>query len=152
MTQLLISLSTWLHALATVVFIGYYVLLALIFLPVLSTDGFAISGISKKSRYWQYAALVVFAITGVHLTFVDPNYLGLGDFGNPWAILMLVKHILIVAMVILGFWYNAILRVGPLLRTEVASQSALMRFRFYTNLMAISGVLVLLLTAFSQAR
>ena len=33
MSEILIALSTWLHALATVVFIGHFVLLALIYLP-----------------------------------------------------------------------------------------------------------------------
>ncbi len=34
MSQILIALSVWLHALATVVFIGHYVLLAAIYLPM----------------------------------------------------------------------------------------------------------------------
>ena len=38
MSPVLVALSLWLHAVATVVFIGYYVLLALIYLPALQ-DG-----------------------------------------------------------------------------------------------------------------
>ena len=85
MSQLLFSLSTWLHALATVIFIGHYLLLTLIYLPVLAkapSGGMMLSAISKRSRGWMYASLVVFAVTGIYLTFADSNYLGLGNFGN----------------------------------------------------------------------
>jgi uncharacterized membrane protein len=149
MSQILISLSTWLHALATVVFVGHYLLLAVIYLPALSKNGPALSEISKRSRYWMYASLVIFMVTGIYLMFVDPNYQGIGNFGNFWAVMMLVKHILIVAMIALEFWYNAILRVGPMMSSNHPEQ-AMIRFRKHVNVMAICGVLVLLLTALAQ--
>jgi uncharacterized membrane protein len=149
MSQILISVSYWLHALATVVFIGHFVLLAGIYLPALSKNGPALSEISKRSRPWMYAALIIFMVTGIYLMLVDPNYMGIGNFGNFWAVMMLVKHILIVAMIALGFWYNAILRVGPLMLSNNPEQ-AITRFRKYNNVMATCGVLVLLLTALAQ--
>lgn len=153
MTPILIALSYWLHAMATVIFIGYYVLLALIFLPVLSKteNGTALSEISKRSRPWMYASLLIFIVTGIYLMIVDTNYLGFADFGNFWGIVMLVKHILIVGMIAMGFWFNAILRVGPLMSSNTGVAQAISRFRWYVNAMAISGVLVLLLTALAQA-
>ena len=149
MTQFLISISTWLHAMATVVFIGYYVLLTGIYIPVLSKNGSALSEISKRSRPWMYASLLVFAITGTHLMLIDSGYLGFMDFGNFWGIVMLVKHILVFAMIALGFWFNAILRVGPMMSSNHPEQ-AIARFRNYVNAMAVCGVLVLLLTALAQ--
>ena len=153
MSQFLLSLSTWLHALATVVMIGHYLLLSLIYLPVLAKEnggGAILSAISKRSRMWMYASLAVFAVTGVHLTFGDPNYQGLGQFGNFWSVMMLVKHLLIVAMIALGFWYNAILRVGPMMSSNNGVEQAIARFGLHSKLMAGCGVLVLLLTALSQ--
>ena len=151
MSQILPALSFWLHSLATVVFIGYYLLLSLVYLPVLgSTPGTSLSEISKRSRVWLYLSMLVFAVTGVYLTFVDPNYAGIGNFNSPWAVLMLVKHILLVAMVGMGFWFNAILRVGPLMNSNTGAARAQDRFRRYANLMAAAGVLVLLLTASSH--
>lgn len=149
MSQLLVSLSTWLHAFATVVFIGHFVLLAGIYIPALSKNGPALSEISKRSRPWMYTSLIVFAITGTYLTFVDPNYMGVGNFGNLWAVMMLVKHILIVAMIGMGFWFNALMRVGPMMSSNNPEQ-AVVRFRNYVNMMAVCGVLVLLLTAIAQ--
>ena len=158
MSQFFAVLSIWLHSLATLVLIGNYLLLSLLYLPVLMKDssgtqnGIILSEISKRSRVWLYAALLIFTITGVYLTLVDPNYLGLGNFGNAWSILMLIKHLLVLAMIAMGFWFNAILRVGPLMSSNSGAALAFARFRTYSNLMALSGVLVLLLTAIAQVR
>ena len=151
MTPILIALSVWLHAVGTVILIGHYLLLSVIYLPVLEKGGGTfLSQISKNSRPWMYASLVIFMVTGIYLMFVDPNYLGVGDFGNFWSVMMLVKHLLIVGMIALGFWYNAFLRVGPMMASNNNAEQGIRRFRMYSNLMAISGVLVLLLTALAQ--
>ena len=151
MTPILIALSVWLHAVGTVILIGHYLLLSVIYLPVLEKGGGTfLSQISKNSRPWMYASLVIFMVTGIYLMFVDPNYLGVGDFGNFWSLMMLVKHLLIVGMIALGFWYNAFLRVGPMMASNNNAELGIRRFRMYSNLMAISGVLVLLLTALAQ--
>jgi uncharacterized membrane protein len=153
MSQILFSLSTWLHAIATIIMIGHYLLLSLIYLPMLAKEnggGAILSTISKHSRVWLYVSLGILAVTGTHLTFVDSNYLGIGDFGNLWSILMLVKHLLIMAMIALGFWYNVILRVGPMMISNNGADQAITRFGLYSRLMAGCGVLVLLLTALAQ--
>ena len=79
----------------------------------------------------------------------DSGYLGFMDFGNFWGIVMLAKHILVLVMIGLGFWYNAILRVGPMMSSN-NPEMAIVRFRNYVNVMAVCGVLVLLLTALAQ--
>jgi uncharacterized membrane protein len=151
MSQILVALSVWLHALATVVLIGHYLLLSIIYLPVLTRyNGNILSEISKRSRPWLYTSLLIFMGTGIYLMLIDPNYLGVGNFSNGWAVLMLVKHILVVGMIALGFWFNAILRVGPMIGSNNSSNLGMRRFRLYSNLMTICGVLVLLLTALAQ--
>ena len=157
MSEILTALSTWFHAMATVIFIGYFVLLALIYLPAMKDKpdievSVILGEVSKRSRLWMYVTLLIFMITGIHLTIIDLNYLGIGDFGNFWSILMLVKHILIVGMIVAGFWFNVILRVGPMLSSKTGSSQAFNRFRFYVNGMAVSGSLILLLTALSQVK
>ena len=152
MSQILIALSVWLHALGTVVFIGHYLLLSLIYLPVLSKNGSgtALSEISKRSRPWLYVSLLIFIVTGTYLMLIDSGYLGFMDFGNLWGILMLVKHLLVFGMIAMGFWFNAILRVGPMMSSNTGTVQAIARFRWYSTAMAISGVIVLLLTALAQ--
>ena len=155
MSQTLIALSFWLHSLAMTVFIGHYLLLALIYLPAMRQDSLDVIGpilsrISKQSRRWMYASLVVFMITGIYLMFADPNYLGVGNFGNIWSAMMLLKHILILVMIGAGFWFNALWRVGPMMSSRNSAELAYGRFKLYVNIMAISSVLVLLLTALAQ--
>lgn len=138
MSQILIPLSVWLHALAKS--------------GPEAAAGALLSEISGRSRAWLYASLVAFLVTGVYLTVADPNYLGFADFGNPWGILMLVKHILVLGMIAAGFWFNAILRVGPQMSSNSGAAQAIRRFRSLANLMAVLGVLVLLLTALAQGQ
>ncbi len=153
MSQILIALSVWLHALATVVLIGHYLLLSLIYLPVLAKgNGTALSEISKRSRSWLYVSLLVFAITGTHIMLIDTNYLGFMKFSNFWGTVMVIKHILVFVMIVLGFWFNAILRVGPMMSSNNSAELGITRFRSYSNLMAILGVLILLLTALAQVK
>jgi uncharacterized membrane protein len=153
MPNLFVAVSYWLHALATVIFIGHYVLLSLLYIPALADrGGESLSRASKRSRPWLYTALLIFFLTGGYLTVVDPSYLGLGNFGNAWAILMLTKHLLILVMIAMGFWFNAIQRVGPMLVSNTRSAEAVTRFRRHANLMAALGAIVLLLTAISQAQ
>ncbi len=155
MSQTIFSLFTWLHAIATVIFIGHPLLLSLVYLPAFGTQTSEIAGpilsqISKRSRWWMYASLLTFLVTGIYLMIVDPNYLGVGNFGNLWGVAMLVKHILIVTMIGAGFVFNAILRVGPMMSSNHGAEQAIARFASYSRLMSICGVLVLLLTAFAQ--
>ena len=119
MSSILIALSIWLHNMGTIILIGHYLLLSIIYIPALKNENqIFLSEISKRSRAWLYMALLIFALTGSYLTLVDPNYLGFADFGNVWGILMLIKHLMILAMIGLGFWFNAILRVGPMMRSN----------------------------------
>jgi len=133
--------------------IGYYLLLIVIFIPTLGKGGETyLSEISKRSRTWLYISLLVFFITGTYLTLVDPQYLGIGNFRNTWTILMLVKHLLALGMVAIGFWVNVIWRAGQRMRTDEDPTQALGRFRWYAYGMGLLGVTVLLLTAISQVQ
>jgi hypothetical protein len=55
-------------------------------------------------------------------------------------------------MLVMGFWSNAILRLGPMMSSDRGAEEAIRRFRSYANAMAISGVLILLLTAVAQIK
>ena len=155
MSQVAIATSTTLHALAMIVFIGHYVLMSLIYLPALSkldNGATALGEMSAHSRRWMYGSILVFAVTGVHLMLVEPNYMGIGNFSNPWAMLMLIKHLVIVVMIGLGFWFNMLQRVGPAMRSNSGAAQGVAKFRQYSNAMAICGVIVLALTALSQVQ
>ena len=152
MSPILLATSTTLHALAMIIFIGHYVLIYLPALSNMDNGAKALGEMSHRSRKWLYGSILVFFVTGVHLMLVDPNYMGIGNFSNPWALLMLVKHIVILVMIGLGFWFNMLQRVGPAMRSNSSATQGVAKFRQYSNSMTICGVLVLALTALSQVQ
>lgn len=105
-----------------------------------------------ETRYLAVSAAHITYMLRDNLMSADPNDLGFADFGNLWGVLMLVKHILILGMLAMGFWFNGILRVGPLLVSNSGAARAFGLMRLYANGMAAAGLLVLLLTAVSQAQ
>jgi uncharacterized membrane protein len=158
MAQVLLASALWLHALATTIFVGYFLLQALIYVPVLGaeqslpTAGPLLSRISHRSRVWLYVSILLYIVSGIYLTYVNPQYRGLANFSNAWALLMLAKHILIAIMIILGFWFNAVRRVGPLMSSNSGAPAALGRFRSYVRAMSGLGAAILLLTAVAQVQ
>lgn len=154
MTPIIIAACNALHALAALIFIGHYLLLSLLYLPVLTKveagGGKALGEISRASRPWMYASILIFFLSGIVLMILDSNYQGIGNFSNPWALLMLVKHLIILAMLVIGFWYNTRQHVGRALRSNPGDAQNLARFRRYSAAMSICGVLVLVLTALAQ--
>jgi uncharacterized membrane protein len=149
MNVLLATLSLWLHTLATIVMVGHYLLLALAYLPALrrtvDTQSLpaVLASVSVSIRTWMLAALLVFAGTGVYLVLVNDAYHGLGQFTNAWSMLMLVKHLLVLVMIVLGFRFNSGIRPGAALPAGFDRQLAVV---------TLCGLLVLLLTAFAQAQ
>lgn len=154
MDQYLLTLCTTTHSLATTFFIGYYFIMAVLVLPNISkgeSTGYeTLSRISKQSRWWLYGSMAILAITGAFLTFADPNYAGIGQFDTPWAIFMLAKHIVIVLMLFIGFWFNAIKRVGKGMLSTSNAAAAYLRFKRYILTMSLLGLIVLSLTGIGQ--
>jgi uncharacterized membrane protein len=148
-TTLLTALSLLFHTLATIVMVGHYLLLAAAYLPALRrsldapTLSTALAAMNSGIRSRMLPALLVFAVTGFYLMTVNSAYHGLGQFSNAWSLLMLVKHLLIVVMVVLGFRFNNSFKPNEPLPAG-----------FDAKLVAVfvCGVLVLLLTAFAQAQ
>jgi uncharacterized membrane protein len=154
MEKILLMISTSLHSIATAVFIGYFFVLTIVINPILSrkeTTGLQIlSEISKRSRWWLYAAMGILAVTGIHLTLSDAFYSGLGQFDSPWSLLMLAKHIVIIVMVLIGFWFNVIRRAGPGMLSTSNAALGYKRFNRYCIFMSVCGVIILLLTTIGQ--
>jgi len=154
MSTILIALSTWLHTLATIVMVGYYLFTSLVFLPVIErkTHGTdlrdLLKGVSSQLRLYFGGALLIFIVTGTHLMLINENYLGLGHFlGNLWSALIVVKHAIVVAFVALGIRAERIY-VGKISddKPEILLQY---RLSLYGNLAL--GMLILFLTTIAQA-
>ncbi len=152
--NILVALSTWLHILATIVFIGYFLFTSLIYLPVLERCLKAealrdlLEQISARLRPFFGGSLLIFLVTGTHLMLINPGYLGLGNFfANPWSILIVIKHVLV-----LGFLALAVIPERAFLgKISDQKPEALKKLRMAFQINTALGVIILLLTSIAQA-
>lgn len=154
MSTFLVALSTWLHVIATIVWIGYFLFTSLIYLPVFARQmqpdvlRELLEQLSARFRPFFGASLLIFLVSGTYLMLINQNYLGPGNFfGNPWSTLIVVKHVLVLAFLLLAvFSERAFLG-------QISNQKpeALKHFRWALNINALLGLVILLLTSVSQA-
>jgi len=154
MSTILVALSTWLHTLATIVMIGYFVFTSLIYLPVFARQMQAnalrdlLEQVSARLRPFFGGALLIFLVTGTHLMLINQNYLGLGNFfSNPWSVLIVVKHVLVLPFLALAVFSERVF----LAKVSDQNPEALKQFRWAMNINTILGVVILLLTSIAQA-
>lgn len=154
MTDYLVALSTWLHALATIVMIGYFGFLCLIYLPIFERQLEAnalrdlLEKVSSRLRPFFGGSLLIFLVTGTHLMLINKNYLGLGKFfSNPWSVLMVIKHVLVVAFLALAIFSER----AYMAKISDQNPGALKRFRLALNINTIIGAVIILLTSIVQA-
>ena len=154
MSQIWIALSTWLHALATIVFIGYYLFLSLIFLPIFERQmqpnalRDLLEHISARLRPYFGGSLLIFLVTGTYLMVINQSYQGLGHFfSNLWSVLMVIKHGLFLVFLALAV-YSERAYLGKI---SDKNPKALTQFRWSLNITMILGMIILLLTSIAQA-
>ena len=154
MSTILIALSTWLHALATIVMIGYFIFTSLIYLPVLERQIQVnalrplLEHISARLKPFFGGSVLIFIVTGTHLMLINENYLGLGKFfSNSWSVLMVIKHVLVVAFLALAIFSER----AYLAKISDQNTEAVKRFRLALNINTILGAVILLLTSIVQA-
>ena len=155
-TTILKTVAIWFHMMATIVLVGHYLLQVLATLPVLkkSFNGHALlkvlEDLNSQIQPRIYASLGVFIITGIYLMLINPNYLGIGNFGNLWSALMLVKHLIVVGMIILAIQLNKKLKAR--LSDPNQAGAALKRAERLIFALSAGGILVILFTAIVQAQ
>lgn len=135
----LLTLSYWIHLLATVVWLGGLALMGLVAWPALQQQTVAANHwleLQKRFTPWINGSLVILLITGFVQMTNDPNYDGFLQVGTLWAQAILVKHIAVGAMILIGAYVQWRLhpemeRIGLLAtkRPEVAAeeQAAILR-------------------------
>jgi len=151
--RVLVAISTWLHAMATIIWVGYYLFLGLVYLPVLerrlqaSALREVLEQVSARLRLYFGASLLIFLVTGTYLMLINDQYRGLGDFfANPWSVLIVAKHVLVLAFLALAVFSERVFMA------QIGDQNpeALGRFHWALNINAALGVTVLLLTSIAQ--
>jgi uncharacterized membrane protein len=154
MSNILVPLSIWLHTLATIIMIGYYIFTMLIFLPVferhMQADALRqlLEQISARLRPFFGGSLLVFLLTGTYLMVINQNYLGLGHFfENPWSTLMVVKHGLVLVFLALAIFSER----AFLGKISDHNSDALKQFRWSLQINTLLGAIIILLTSIAQA-
>ena len=100
-----LSLTYWLHMLATVVWIGSLAGLSLLFLPAarqtIEPQVYAslLSSIQRRLDPLGWLSLLVLVGTGMFQMSSNPNYQGFLAVNNNWAVAILLKHILFAVMI-----------------------------------------------------
>jgi uncharacterized membrane protein len=153
MSTFLIALSTWLHSLATVVFIGHYLFLSQVYLPVLERQAkgdvlrVLLEEVSNRLQPYFGSSLLIFIVTGTYLMMINKSYLGLGNFfGNVWSILIVIKHVLVFAFLALAIFSERAI-MGKISDKQ---PQALKQFRQVLGVNTFLGILILLLTTAAQ--
>lgn len=144
------------HLVATVSLVGYYVVLALVVLPALvaqlGEDASAIvAAIERRAMPVLVGSGVVFLVTGVYLLTSDARYGGAGNVNGDWASLLLIKHLAILAMLVLGSYVDGLIVRAAEAGQQPGPAAAMARIRLGVGGMAALGLIVVLLTAAAQA-
>lgn len=163
MSQAVLAISLFFHILATVVWIGGILLIAFLVVPQVNNvleDQPALHQIllriRKRFAHVSNLALVVLIITGLLQMTADPNYGGFLRLDNQWSRVLLLKHLLIVAMAVLGLALQlgvapALERVGLLLQHGKDGDKAWLRLRRnerrLTLIIALLAMLILATSA-----
>jgi uncharacterized membrane protein len=100
-----LSLTYWLHMLATVVWIGGLAAMVLLVLPAarrsLDASAYAelLASTQRRLDPLAWISLLVLAGTGLFQMSASPNYQGFLTINNRWALAILVKHLVFFAMI-----------------------------------------------------
>jgi uncharacterized membrane protein len=149
--------AVWLHALSTVVVLGYYGILARVILPALERTlegldlGRAVGAVESRALPIVVACVLVFTVSGAYLLLVDEAFTGLGQYGSTWATLMLVKHILVAVMVVGGVVVHFLASEGRDPGLNAGERRRWLGYlRLAAEVMTGLGAVILLLTAAAQ--
>lgn len=158
----LVALSNTLHLFATIIWIGWSLLLPVVVVPNTlaahrGDEGWATT-ILKRGTPLAYGALAVLGGTGMLQMGAHSEYEGMFAVTNVWSVFLLLKHLLIVgsvvAILLLGQGVSPSLRLAirrATLGHDHQSEALAARFRLLAWLNAILGAGVLLMTGFMTA-
>jgi uncharacterized membrane protein len=164
----LLAASFLLHLIATVVWIGGLVTMALVVWPGLrravsdeAALGRTVEAIDARFRPLANLSLVVLVLTGLVQMNANVNYKGFLNFDNLWAQAILLKHVSIVGMIAVGATMQfviqpALQRHALLARAGVANEAEAValrrRMQRLSSLNLVLGIVVLVFTAIARAQ
>lgn len=170
MNLFILSLSHFLHLMATVIWIGGIMMILLVILPGAkeSLESAPIikrlmKEITKRFTPMANISILFVILTGLVITFYEKNFTGLLKFDNLLNSVMLLKHFLVVVMVIIHFYRGLALnpKIGRLSSKIIESKVTSSLSSRVTRLQKLSldlvkvnfalGMIVLMVTGISSS-
>jgi uncharacterized membrane protein len=156
MKDLILIACYWLHLIATVVWIGGITFILFIAIPsvkhVLGGEAGKLMGeISKRFTPLANYSILFLVITGITLTGLNKQFLGIGVFENKWTLILAIKHIIVLSMVVIHF-YRGLALNPKIARTESAIEKTNLQ-KLSLNLVKVNfclGIMVLLLSGITS--
>lgn len=166
-SPLVLTITYWLHMLATVVWIGGLAAISLIVLPAarktLEPPAFSalLGQLQASIQRIGWFCLAVLALTGLFQMSANPNYQGFLTISNNWAVAILTKHLVIGLMILLSGYitwglFPSLQRLALMRATGRAVDEARVarlqrREILLLRLNLLLSVIVLLLTAWARS-
>ena len=152
MREIILAVSYWLHSITTVIWIGGMFFILFIALPsakqVLGAEAGKLMGqISKRFAPIANYSIIVLIVTGIALTATNKQFSGIGNFGNNWTLVLIIKHLLVVLMVAVHFYRGLILAPKVAKRDPSSKKASLQKLSL--NLVKVNLCLGLIVLLFS---
>ena len=145
------GLVTFLHDLFTAVWIGGLITLGLSVMPAIKKilgkgpeTKKLMDTIQKRNSVLVYASMVGLVLTGLLQANRSSAFLGLFSLGNTYSAFLAVKHILVLAMIVIALY-----RSLALSKTNTHAQEKLKAALLILNI--VFGISILLLSGFATA-
>lgn len=163
-TPQILAASYLLHMIATVVWIGGIVFMALILTPAIQgtpEGGRVLGAIGRRFGPLAGLSLIVMIVTGMVQLTASEHYVGFLNISNTWAKAILVKHIAVGGMIATVLYMNLVIqpdirRTAMLLSAGKATPdeaAALTRRRARASQINLAlAMVVLLFTAIARAQ
>jgi uncharacterized membrane protein len=166
-SPLALTITYWLHMLATVVWIGGLAALALVVLPAANrtldqkTYSQLATQLQARIQRIGWFCLALLVLTGLFQMSANPNYQGFMAISNGWAVAILSKHLVIGVMILLSGYvtwgiFPALQRAALLIAAGREVQPGQIerlqrRETLVMRLNLLLSVIVLLLTAWARS-
>jgi uncharacterized membrane protein len=156
MQEFIVTLSSWLHLLSTVVWLGGIIFILFIAIPssrqVMGAESGKLMGeISKRFTPLANYSILLLVVTGILLTGSNEKFSGIGSLENKWTLIISLKHVIVSVMIAIHF-YRGLLLIPKIGKTEPSTEKKSLQKKSLNLVKAnlFFGVLVLLLSAISS--
>ena len=146
-----LALITFLHDLFTAAWIGGLITLGLTVMPATKKilgkapeTKKVMDAIQKRHSVIVYTSIIGLTLTGLLQANRSSLFLGLFSFGNTYSTVLTIKHVLVIAMIIIALY-----RSLALAKTSSPAQEKLKKILMLLNI--IFGISILLLSGFATA-